>query len=129
MFMLLMELCIIDKLLTNGRGTVMPLKKGKKNIGKNIKEELKSGKSKAQSVAIALNVARKSGVKIPRVKTIIATFNYTEIYSVINTAPAKPAAPAASAPFPATDAPDPPQPYCVELGTLPADDPLAVAVV
>jgi len=46
----------------------MPLLKGKKNIGHNIKEEEKEGKSKAQSVAIALNVARKSGVKIPKKK-------------------------------------------------------------
>ena len=44
----------------------MPLLKGKKNIGHNIKEEEKSGKSHKQSVAIALNVARKSGAKIPR---------------------------------------------------------------
>ena len=44
----------------------MPLLKGKKNIGHNIKEEEKIGKSKKQAVAIALNVARKSGVKIPQ---------------------------------------------------------------
>ncbi len=43
----------------------MPLKKGKKNIGKNIKEMEESGHSKAQSIAAALNVARKSGAKIP----------------------------------------------------------------
>ncbi len=42
----------------------MPLKKGKKNIGSNIKTEEAAGKSKGQSIAIALNVARKSGVKI-----------------------------------------------------------------
>jgi len=42
----------------------MPLLKGKRNIGHNIKEEEKSGKGHAQSVAIALNVARKSGAKI-----------------------------------------------------------------
>lgn len=41
----------------------MPLKSGKKNIGKNIKEEMKT-KPKSQAIAIALNVARKSGVKI-----------------------------------------------------------------
>lgn len=46
----------------------MPLLKGKKNIGKNIKTEQGSGKSHAQSVAIALNVARKSGAKIPKKK-------------------------------------------------------------
>ena len=43
----------------------MPLLKGKKNIGKNIKEEEKSHPHK-QAVAIALNVARKSGAKIPK---------------------------------------------------------------
>ncbi len=46
----------------------MPLKKGKKNIGKNISTEIKTGKSKAQSIAIALDVARKSGAKIPKKK-------------------------------------------------------------
>jgi hypothetical protein len=45
----------------------MPLLGGKKNIGKNIKEEEKNH-SKKQAVAIALNVARKSGVKIPKKK-------------------------------------------------------------
>lgn len=46
----------------------MPLLPGKKNIGHNIKEEEKAGKGKAQSIAIALNVARKSGAKIPKSK-------------------------------------------------------------
>lgn len=46
----------------------MPLLKGKKNIGKNIKTEQNLGKSHAQSVAIALNVARKSGAKIAKKK-------------------------------------------------------------
>jgi hypothetical protein len=36
----------------------MPLKKGKANIGYNIKKEVKAGKPKKQAVAIALNVAK-----------------------------------------------------------------------
>lgn len=46
----------------------MPLLKGKKNIGKNIKTEMAHGKGKKQSIAIALSTARKSGVKIPKKK-------------------------------------------------------------
>lgn len=46
----------------------MPLLKGKINIGHNIKEMEKSGHPKDQSIAAALNVARKSGVKIPKKK-------------------------------------------------------------
>lgn len=45
----------------------MPLLKGKENIGKNIKEEEKTHPHK-QAVAIALNVARKGGAKIPKKK-------------------------------------------------------------
>ena len=37
----------------------MPLKKGKKNIGKNIKMEMAHGKSRKQAIAIALSVARR----------------------------------------------------------------------
>jgi Family of unknown function (DUF6496) len=46
----------------------MPLKPGKKNIGRNIKTEEEHGKPKKQAIAIALNVARKSGAKIPTKK-------------------------------------------------------------
>ena len=37
----------------------MPLLKGKKNVGKNIKKEITQGKTHKQAVAIALAVARK----------------------------------------------------------------------
>lgn len=45
----------------------MPLKKGtsKKTISSNIRTEMEHGKPKKQSVAIALNLARKSGKRIP----------------------------------------------------------------
>ncbi len=36
----------------------MPLKKGKKNIGNNIKTEEKAGKPYKQALAIALSVAK-----------------------------------------------------------------------
>jgi hypothetical protein len=47
----------------------MPLKKGtsRKIIGENIKEEEKTHPKK-QAIAIALDVARKSGAKIPKKK-------------------------------------------------------------
>jgi hypothetical protein len=41
----------------------MPLLKGKKNIGKNIKTEMAHGKPKKQAIAIALSVTRKSKKK------------------------------------------------------------------
>lgn len=46
----------------------MPLKRGtsRDTISKNIKTERKHGTSQKQSVAIALNQARKSGKKIPK---------------------------------------------------------------
>lgn len=48
----------------------MPLiKGGKESIGPNITAELASGKPKAQATAIALDVARKSGAKIPYPKS------------------------------------------------------------
>jgi hypothetical protein len=43
----------------------MPLTKGKKNIGKNIKTEMAHGKPRKQALAIALNVA---GVKPKKAK-------------------------------------------------------------
>lgn len=46
----------------------MPLikSKAKKDIEKNIKTEIHSGKPPKQAVAIALSVARKAGAKIPK---------------------------------------------------------------
>jgi len=46
----------------------MPLVKSgsKKAIGENIKTEMAAKKPQKQAVAIALNVARKAGAKIPR---------------------------------------------------------------
>ena len=41
----------------------MPLLKGSKNIGKNIKTEMSHGKNQKQSIAIALSVAGKSKSK------------------------------------------------------------------
>jgi len=46
----------------------MPLYKGKKNIGKNIKTEMAHGKSRKQAIAIALSVAGKSKKKKTRKK-------------------------------------------------------------
>jgi hypothetical protein len=48
----------------------MPLKKGKSKsvIGQNIKEMESSGHPRNQSIAAALNEARKSGAKMPKKK-------------------------------------------------------------
>lgn len=43
--------------------------KNKKNIGKNIAIEEKSGKPHKQAVAIALDVARRAGAKIQKIKS------------------------------------------------------------
>lgn len=45
----------------------MPLDKSgtRPSIGRNIATEMGAGKSKKQSIAIALNVARKNGAAIP----------------------------------------------------------------
>ena len=43
----------------------MPLPGGKKNIGRNIAHEESKGKPHRQAVAIALDVARRSGADIP----------------------------------------------------------------
>lgn len=43
----------------------MPLKPGKKNIGKNIQELERSGRPHRQAVAIALDTAPRSGAHIP----------------------------------------------------------------
>ncbi len=50
----------------------MPLLPGKKNIGKNIKKEMAIGRHRRQAIAIALSVARKSGVKIPKQRRMTA---------------------------------------------------------
>jgi hypothetical protein len=55
---------IINNTSSSFIGEIMPLLKGKKNIGHNIKVEEESGKKPKQAIAIALNVARKSGAKI-----------------------------------------------------------------
>lgn len=48
----------------------MPLihSKSKKSVSKNIKTEMSHGKPQKQAVAIALDVARRSGAKIPKKK-------------------------------------------------------------
>ena len=46
----------------------MPLKAGKKNIGKNIKTEMDAGKPKNQAIAIALSKAGKTRKKSSKKK-------------------------------------------------------------
>jgi len=55
----------------------MPLVKGKKaatkkGISENIQREMHADKPQKQAVAIALNVARKSGAKIPKKKNKVS---------------------------------------------------------
>jgi hypothetical protein len=52
----------------------MPLDKSgsKASVGKNISREESAGRPKRQAVAIALNVARKAGAKIPKPKRSFA---------------------------------------------------------
>jgi hypothetical protein len=49
----------------------VPLKKSgsKQAISQNIRTEIKAGKPQKQAVAIALDVARRSGAKVPKKKT------------------------------------------------------------
>jgi uncharacterized protein DUF6496 len=49
---------------------MMPLIKSgsKKAVGQNIKTEIAAGKPRKQAIAIALDVARRSGAKIPKKK-------------------------------------------------------------
>jgi hypothetical protein len=51
-------------------GEIMPIIKGysKKSINKNISREMKAGKSRSQSVAIALSVARTAKKKSKKYK-------------------------------------------------------------
>ena len=42
----------------------MPLLPGKRNIGRNIETEVGHGKPRKQAIAIALDVARRSGARI-----------------------------------------------------------------
>lgn len=44
----------------------MPLLPGKSGIGANIRTEMAAGKPQRQAIAIALDVARRSGAKIPK---------------------------------------------------------------
>ena len=48
----------------------MPLIKSgsRKAVGENIKTEIAAGKPRKQAIAIALDVARRSGAKIPKKK-------------------------------------------------------------
>lgn len=46
----------------------MPLLKGRKNIGRNIRELKATGRPQRQAIAIALDVARRGGAKISKRK-------------------------------------------------------------
>lgn len=65
---LLISSWVYRQCATGAKEDIMPLKRGtsRDDISKNVKTEMKHGKSQKQSVAIALNQARKSGAKIPK---------------------------------------------------------------
>lgn len=56
----------------------MPLLGGKSNIGKNISTEMSHGKPRKQAIAIALDVARRSGADLPRRKRNPENMNMSE---------------------------------------------------
>lgn len=62
------EIEVFDAETTHFEVTPMPLKKGKSRsvIGENIREMEEAGHPRDQSIAAALNNARKSGAKIPK---------------------------------------------------------------
>ena len=53
------EKCLPFFAHVNNNESLMPLKYGKKNIGKNISMLLKEGKGRKQSIAIALSQSRR----------------------------------------------------------------------
>lgn len=65
---LLNKRAVLSTRAERAKEVIMPLKRGtsREDISKNVKTEMKHGKSQKQSVAIALNQARKSGAKIPK---------------------------------------------------------------
>lgn len=61
-----------------GKEKKMPLLPGKKNIGHNISEMESAGHPKDQAIAASLNVARKSGVKIPKKSHLMSSQRHKE---------------------------------------------------
>lgn len=64
----------------------MPLikSKSKKAVSKNIKTEMEHGKSRKQSIAIALNVARKAGANFPKKNIKHASIFLFLLFSINN---------------------------------------------